>query len=121
VVGTLHPAYRSIVRIAARFPAAPEAWALATAVWTGDELVIVGGCCATSTNATGYDPLADEWTPLPDLPFDCEPTHCSRYGPAPVWTGTTAIIWGGLEETATGDDGMNSSFLASGAALHLGL
>jgi len=99
---------------------APAAWALATAVWTGDELVMVGGCCAMSTNAMSYDPFADVWTPLPALPFiDCEPEHCSRYGPAPVWTGTAAIIWGGSEETTAGDE-MNSSFRANGAALHLG-
>jgi hypothetical protein len=97
----------------------PEAWALASSVWTGDEVIVVGGCCVESTNVMSYDPVADEWSALADLsPLGCNPGECTRFLTQPVWTGTAAIIWGGQEEVYSGGE-LDSAFRSNGGMLDL--
>lgn len=83
---------------------APVVSTSAMTVWTGEELVLLGGCCA-DTAVVSYDPIADEWRSLPDVPIsDCAPIDfCATYGPDPIWTGTAAIVWGGMTELLSGE------------------
>ncbi|MEQ2007854.1 MAG: hypothetical protein ABMA26_13740, partial [Limisphaerales bacterium] len=56
--------------------------------WTGTEMIIAGGH-DTAANTTGinkaarYNPVLDNWTPMPDIPFAPATTSGSS-----VWTGT---------------------------------
>lgn len=75
-----------------------------TAVWTGREMIVWGGCsfimdvCRPSQVGPGggrYNPSTDTWTltntanaPLP------------RQAHTMVWTGSRAIVWGGFSDTA---------------------
>lgn len=68
------------------------------AVWTGDEMIIHGGCsggeCQISRNDGGrYDPVANSWVVM-DLPDNPGP----RINHTAVWTGSEMIIWGGFRE-----------------------
>jgi N-acetylneuraminic acid mutarotase len=78
---------------------APSARLHHTAVWTGSEMIVWGGCrfsndvCSTSAlgNSGGrYDPSTDTWqaTSTGGAP---EP----RTGHTAVWTGSEMIVWGG--------------------------
>ncbi len=82
---------------------APDARLYHTAVWTGSEMVVWGGC-AYNTNGTScvekntggrYDPATDTWvaTSMANVP-------AGRYHHTAVWTGTQMIVWGG-------EDGLN--------------
>ncbi|MBW2993485.1 hypothetical protein KY317_02835, partial [Candidatus Woesearchaeota archaeon] len=73
-----------------------------TAVWTGTEMFVWGGCNSTSYFDDGakYDPSTDTWTTMFISPL------FSRAGAAAVWTGTEMIVWGGCD---------NSSFFSDGA------
>lgn len=57
--------------------------------WTGTEMIIAGGH-NTASSTTGinkaarYNPVLDNWTPMPDIPF-------STAGGSSVWTGTEYI------------------------------
>ncbi len=78
---------------------APAPTARHTAVWTGSEMIVWGGCednssCLRSTSGGGrYDPLTDSWmlTSLQNAPE-------GRQLHAVVWTGTEMIVWGGEGE-----------------------
>lgn len=78
---------------------APTPAARHTAVWTGDEMIVWGGCqpgddCYDTTNTGGrYDPQADSWmlTTLEHVPD-------GRYFHTAVWTGNEMIVWGGETE-----------------------
>ena len=63
-----------------------------TAVWTGSEMVVVGGRIGyTWERVTGggrYNPERDEWAPLP-------PIEEGRILHTFVWSGSEAIVWGG--------------------------
>ncbi len=64
-----------------------------TAVWTGSEMIVWGGCTTNSGNFnTGgrYNPVANSWTSLPTsgAPYP-------RNSHTAVWTGTEMIVWGG--------------------------
>lgn len=72
-------------------PLAPRQWI--DAVWTGSELLVIGGAIddvftATDTGAS-YDPATDTWTEL--APIDIG----ARHTVTPVWTGNLAVFWGG--------------------------
>ena len=58
------------------------------AVWTGDEMVIIGGSASAA-----YDPLTDTWRPIPDPPVELNAAHA-------VWTGDEVIVFGAF---LTGD------------------
>jgi len=54
--------------------------------WTGTEMIIAGGndtvTATTGINkAARYNPVLDNWTPMPDIPFNCSMASS-------VWTGT---------------------------------
>lgn len=57
---------------------------LATAVWTGQELIVCCGGAPEGSGAAAYDPATDTWRLLPD-----PPVH--NYTTA-AWTGTDVIV-----------------------------
>ncbi len=76
-------------------PNAPSGRANHTAVWTGTEMIVWGGCtgryCDQSLNNGGrYYPATDTWaaTSTANAPSGRE-NHTA------VWTGTEMIVWGG--------------------------
>lgn len=73
---------------------APRARASVTAVWTGAEMLIWGGCyggeCQIKTNTGGrYNPASNSWvaTAVPPAPLQ-------RDVFVSVWTGTEMLVWG---------------------------
>jgi hypothetical protein len=63
-------------------------------VWTGTELLIWGGSeenhgLTMAGNGAAYDPVTRAWTPMSASPLS------PRDGAFAVWTGTTALFWGG--------------------------
>jgi N-acetylneuraminic acid mutarotase len=75
-----------------------------TAVWTGTEMIVWGGCsfindvCLPSQVGSGggrYNPSTDTWilTSLTNAPS-------ARQAHTMVWTGSQAIVWGGASDTA---------------------
>ena len=65
-----------------------------SAVWTGTEMIIWGGCTNSLNcynNGGRYDPASDTWTPTPSGANVPGPRE---YHTA-VWTGTEMIVWGG--------------------------
>jgi PKD repeat protein/N-acetylneuraminic acid mutarotase len=76
----------------------PDARARHTAVWTGQEMIVWGGCtsanCLLGDNAGGrYDPQADAWqaTSTAHAPE-------ARQWHTAVWTGYEMIVWGGVAD-----------------------
>ncbi|MHC4599590.1 MAG: Kelch repeat-containing protein [Planctomycetota bacterium] len=68
-----------------------------TAVWTGTEMLLWGGCgAADQADGFRYDPSTDTWSPLPATPLAGRALHKA------VWTGTEVVIWGGREIYGTG-------------------
>jgi N-acetylneuraminic acid mutarotase len=72
----------------------PSARSSMTAVWTGSEMLVWGGCisgeCQITTNTGGrYNPVSNSWvaTAVPIAPFQRNPF-------VSVWTGTEMLIWG---------------------------
>lgn len=81
---------------------APAARSQHTAVWTGDRMLVFGGCVASDTSlvdcgvymktGASFDPKADvnaAWTRLPQPPIDERALHSA------VWTGSEMLVWGG--------------------------
>jgi hypothetical protein len=80
----------------------------ATAVWSGDELLLWGAeydyrAEEHPRNGLAYDPVADRWRTIPPAPIRGRTSHVA------VWTGTEMIVWGG---------GDFRQGLADGAAYH---
>lgn len=68
------------------------------AQWTGSEMIIAGGNNTASettgvTYAARYNPVLDNWTPMPPMPFPSTEGEC-------VWTGTELIILSGYSAGA---------------------
>jgi hypothetical protein len=64
-----------------------------TAVWTGHEMIIWGGCVGGTLcfgEGGRYDPATDSWIPVTPLG-----APEGRSGHTAVWTGTQLIVWGG--------------------------
>jgi N-acetylneuraminic acid mutarotase len=66
-----------------------------TAIWTGTEMIIWGGCsggeCQTESPTGGrYDPATDSWVSM-----SVETGPVARINHAAVWTGAEMILWGG--------------------------
>jgi hypothetical protein len=70
-----------------RLPPPPLRRPGATAVWDGDELLLVGGRLAAPVGLA-YSPKANAWREL-------APMDSGRRGAAAVWTGRHLLIWGG--------------------------
>jgi hypothetical protein len=85
-----------------RLPDAPLGPGTPVAVWTGEEVVIIGayhvGDAPTNdgrfdnTAAAAYNPATDEWRPLADLPGVTGPSQA-------VWTGTTILALATFADT----------------------
>lgn len=96
-------AYDPFERRWRRIPDAPIAGRYAhAAVWTGRELIVLGGVTdrsRTTSNMDGaaYDPAADSWRRIADAPVPGGAGH------AAVWTGREVLVWG-----RTTDDGYAS-------------
>ena len=70
-----------------------------TAVWTGTEMIVWGGCwiecgdcesgCPCTGNGGRYDPSSDTWYSVTNPGFFYRGYHSA------AWTGTEMIIWGG--------------------------
>jgi hypothetical protein len=74
---------------------APDARAYQTAVWTGTEMIVWGGCsdsgCANVLNTGGrYNPSTDSWTATSTTDA---PSGRSVF--TGIWTGSEMIVWGG--------------------------
>lgn len=77
----------------------PDARYQHTAVWTGSEMILWGGCDAVSLNSGGrYDPASDRWTATTTAG-----APAARRAHTAVWTGRELIVWGG-EGTAKYND-----------------
>jgi N-acetylneuraminic acid mutarotase len=75
-----------------RIPASPLAGRHASAVWTGTEMVTVGGVGAEGTflaDAAAYNPITRTWRRLPSLP-------AARAQASITWTGAEVVIAGGF-------------------------
>ncbi len=73
---------------------APTARQLATAVWTGSEMIVWGGFDGSNYLNTGgrYNPSTDSWTATSGAN-----APSGRYGPTAIWTGSEMIVWGGFD------------------------
>ncbi len=71
---------------------APTERRQATAVWTGDEMIVWGGRGGSAFFGGRYDPNADVWLPIADY----APLQ-TMYGHTAVWTGDEMIVWGGID------------------------
>jgi N-acetylneuraminic acid mutarotase len=81
---------------------APDERASFAYVWTGNRLVVWGGCngaagCSVGLDTGGeYSPADDSWTPTP-----LAGGPSARYSPSAVWTGDEMIVWGGVADEAS--------------------
>lgn len=80
-----------------------------SAVWTGKEMIVWGGSryesldppkFAACGDGAAYDPETDRWRPLA-----VASAPSPRLSHSAVWTGSTMIVWGGLEASGTRRDG----------------
>lgn len=77
---------------------APSAREMHSAIWTGEEMIIWGGCpsinCSQVFNNGGkYNPETDTWIPLPS-----EAALTPRHFHQAIWTGNRMILWGGTSD-----------------------
>jgi len=75
---------------------APDGRELHTAVWTGSEMIVWGGCngdfCGNPLNTGGrYNPATDSWTAT-----STNNAPAARWSHTAVWTGSEMIVWGGV-------------------------
>lgn len=94
---------------------APQATQRHSAVWTGSEMIIVGGFqdeTATSlSSVTSYDPRTDKWTNLmPPQGFG------GRHDAAVAWTGDQLFIWGGFRKVNGATDWIYDGALYNSAS-----
>lgn len=84
---------------------APRARLLASAVWTGDEMIVWGGGYFEDEqlhvldDGAAYDPDEETWRTLSEAPIAARGEH------ATVWTGEEMIVWGGGDDVGWMDDG----------------
>ena len=77
---------------------APDARLYHTAVWTGDAMVIWGGCGALCYNTGAiYNPASDSWHAL-----NTTNAPAARGSHQAVWTGDIMIVWGGCQNGICG-------------------
>jgi N-acetylneuraminic acid mutarotase len=76
---------------------APSSRTSHTAVWTGTQMVVWGGCtdsCLTNLNTGGrYNPSTNSW-----LATTTTGAPSARSAHTAVWTGSRMIIWGGCTQ-----------------------
>jgi N-acetylneuraminic acid mutarotase len=82
----------------------PGARVLATAVWTGQEVIVWGGGNASGTNnvntGSRYDPVTNTWRAM-----TTSSAPSPRRAPVGVWTGSRALFWGGIQAGGEPHDG----------------
>lgn len=97
-------------------PAPVPARSLAASVWTGGEVVIVGGQDpggALRRDAAAYSPKTNTWRSLPDAPVDIPP------GAHALWTGSEVVVVSGtVVRLTTVPDGFISTQLPPPVALN---
>ena len=86
---------------------APVARAYQTAVWTGTEMIVWGGCgdfgCNSLLSTGGkYNPSTDSWTAT-----TATNAPTARQYHTAVWTGTEMIVWGGYNNGSIFNTGGN--------------
>jgi len=69
---------------------APSERRFHTAVWTGSEMIVWGGCCDVNTGGR-YNPVSDSWIVTSTVNA---PT--ARQNHTAVWTSSEMIVWGGF-------------------------
>jgi N-acetylneuraminic acid mutarotase len=77
----------------------------ATAVWTGNEVLVWGGYAGSNgpcasykgycSDGARYDPTSDKWAAIPPSPLSLRSRHSS------VWTGSEMIVWAGSCDCAS--------------------
>jgi N-acetylneuraminic acid mutarotase len=81
---------------------APQGRKEHTAVWTGTEMIIWGGCTLDTNRSchalpqgapSAYNPVSDTWRVIPDGGIEGRTKHTA------VWTGSEMIIFGGIHVT----------------------
>jgi N-acetylneuraminic acid mutarotase len=77
---------------------APSARQQHTAIWTGQEMIVWGGCPTVSctevlNDGARYDPSTDTWTPIANT-SGLTPRHFHQA----IWTGSQMIVWGGTTD-----------------------
>jgi len=72
----------------------------ATAVWTGERVLLWGGqnrnASTDPRNGFAYDPRTDRWSSIPRTPLS------RRSGSVVAWTGRSLIVWGGVTPAPVG-------------------
>src|SRR5438132_353937 len=76
-----------------------------TAVWTGSEMIVLGGCtdvdCNSSFNTGGrYNPSTDSWTAT-----STSNAPAGRWAHTAVWTGSEMIVCGGAGQNVSSKAG----------------
>lgn len=99
VAGRARSATPAVAGVWRRLPAAPIGLPESpTSVWTGKRLLVVGRVTSRAEDgellgrvhvAAAYDPAANSWIRLPDLP-----STDAFMGYSAVWTGKALLIWG---------------------------
>lgn len=80
---------------------APSARVCRSAIWTGREIVVWGGCDNDGTilgDGGRYDPTTNTWSATPIATTNAPVARC---GHSLVWTGTEMIVWGGYDSSFT--------------------
>ena len=84
---------------------APSPRSFTSAVWTGSEVIVWGGCDGGMPACGGvkgdgarYDPAADTWTPV-----STTGAPGARAQHVAVWTGSEMIVWGGYAMPSEAD------------------
>jgi VCBS repeat-containing protein len=100
-----NPATDTWMTVAAIGAASPRM--LHTAVWTGSQMIVWGGCdqssefCDVSSGGL-YDPLTDSWTST-----SLTGVAAARMNHTAVWTGSEMIVWGGCSVGPQGNNFCN--------------
>jgi N-acetylneuraminic acid mutarotase len=93
--GRYNPATDSWIPV--QFSGSPNPRLDHTAVWTGDRMIVFGGCnpnanftsCPSRRDGGMYFPATDSWTPITD-------GSAARSNHTAVWTGSEMLVWGGF-------------------------
>lgn len=77
---------------------APSPREMHSAIWTGQEMIVWGGCssvtCSQVFNDGGkYDPTTDTWTPIPSVSG-----ITARHFHLAFWAGDKMLVWGGAND-----------------------
>ncbi|MFN2589075.1 MAG: Kelch repeat-containing protein [Actinomycetota bacterium] len=79
-----------------------------TAVWTGGEMIVLGGVGEVRfADGASYDPSDDAWRPIDASPLGALSHHTA------VWAGDRMIVWGGCRARAAQSDAGATYFPAT--------